>query len=171
MDRRADSIESVSDRERARTRCFRGRRSRVVLTPRRRRQVSGVLVGPTGLGQNISADDGDKNARSPGRARNKPLKPLRAEMPGDSGVPVASTPVLSTFAQGAAGAAGTRHSPRPQGGESYLHSPGCIPPRGRECLSETGTPSLRAKRSNPLFAMTVSKSVACWLFENCIGNE
>src|ERR1700690_4447859 len=33
-------------------------------------------------------------------------------MPSDSGVPVASTPVLS-FAQGAAGAAGTRHSPRP----------------------------------------------------------
>src|SRR5216684_2859695 len=31
----------------------------------------------------ISADDGDKRARSPGRARRKPLKPLRAGMPGD----------------------------------------------------------------------------------------
>src|ERR1700724_3681496 len=30
-------------------------------------------------------DDGDKKARSPGRARNKPLKPLRAGMPGVSG--------------------------------------------------------------------------------------
>jgi hypothetical protein len=29
--------------------CYRGRRSRVVLTPRRRRQVSGGLVGPTGF--------------------------------------------------------------------------------------------------------------------------
>jgi hypothetical protein len=39
-----------------------GRQSRVVLTPRRRRQVSG----------GNSADDGDKKARSPGRARYKP---------------------------------------------------------------------------------------------------
>src|SRR6202035_986778 len=39
-----------------------GRRRRVVLTPRRRRQVGG--------GNTI--DDGDKKARSPGRARNKP---------------------------------------------------------------------------------------------------
>src|SRR4030088_1086855 len=37
-----------------------------------------------------SADDGGKRARSPGRARRKPLKPLRAGMPGDSGVLVYS---------------------------------------------------------------------------------
>src|SRR5713226_2385285 len=87
-------------------------------------------VGPTGLRQNKSADDGGKRARSPGRARNKPLKPLRAGMPGDPGVPVASTPVLSTFAQGAAGAAGTRHSPRPQkGGRELPAQPGRIAPR------------------------------------------
>jgi hypothetical protein len=43
-------------------------------------------VGPTGLRQDISADDGGKRARSPGRARRKPLKPLRAGTPGDSGV-------------------------------------------------------------------------------------
>src|SRR6266851_2512384 len=36
-----------------------------------------------------SADDGGKRARSP-RARGKPLKPLRAGMPGDSGVLVYS---------------------------------------------------------------------------------
>src|SRR5229473_7795806 len=57
-------------------------------------------VGPTGLRQNKSADDGGKRARSPGRARHKPLKPLRAEMPGDSGVPVATTRVLSTLHTG-----------------------------------------------------------------------
>src|SRR5204863_9772420 len=46
-----------------------GRRSRVVLTPRRWRQVGG----------SNSAADGDKKARSPGRVRRKPLKPLRGE--------------------------------------------------------------------------------------------
>ena len=46
-----------------------GRRSRVVLTPRRWRQVGG----------SNSVDDGGKQARSPGRARSKPLKPLRGE--------------------------------------------------------------------------------------------
>jgi hypothetical protein len=35
-----------------------------------------------------SASDGDKKARSPGRARYKPLKPSRAGMPGDPGATV-----------------------------------------------------------------------------------
>src|SRR5579863_2089905 len=48
-----------------------GRRSRVVLTPRRWRQV-----GDDALHR---ADDGGKKARSPGRARYKLLKPLRGE--------------------------------------------------------------------------------------------
>src|SRR5713226_6408630 len=51
-------------------------------------------VGPTGLRQNLSVDDGGKRARSPGRARRKPLKPLRAGMPGDSGVLVYSCAFL-----------------------------------------------------------------------------
>jgi hypothetical protein len=55
-----------------------GRQSRVVLTPRRRRQVS----------QKCLRGDGDKKARSPGRARNKLLKPSRAGMPGDPGATV-----------------------------------------------------------------------------------
>jgi hypothetical protein len=58
-----------------------GRRSRVVLTPRRWRQACGE----------DAAGDGGKKARSPGRARYKPLKPLRAGMPGDPGVPVVAT--------------------------------------------------------------------------------
>ncbi len=60
------------------------------------------------------ANDGGKRARSPGRVRRKPLKPLRAGMPGDSGVLVV-TRVRSTnpSAHETAGAAGTRHSPRP----------------------------------------------------------
>src|SRR6202030_2565091 len=85
----------------------RGRRSRVVLAPRRWRQVGG----------GNSADDGDKKARSPGRARRKPLKPLRAGMPGDPGGPVVTTLVwFLFFPREAAGALGTRHSPRPPGG-------------------------------------------------------
>ena len=57
-----------------------GRRSRVVLTPRRWRQV--------GDDASHHADDGGKQARSPGRARNKLLKPSRAGMPGDPGATV-----------------------------------------------------------------------------------
>src|ERR1700687_4355609 len=64
-------------------------------------------VGPTGLRQNISADDGGKRARSPGRARHKPLKPLRAGMPGDSGVLVVarvrSTTTKCTRGRGCSG--------------------------------------------------------------------
>ena len=71
-------------------------------------------VGPTGFRQNLSADDGGKRARSPGRARHKPLKPLRAGMPG---VPVYSLLLVCFLpmqsAHEAAGAVGTRHSPRP----------------------------------------------------------
>jgi hypothetical protein len=55
-----------------------GRRSRVVLTPRRWRSSSAQETVP---------DDGDKQARSPGRARRKPLKPLRAGMPGVAAYP------------------------------------------------------------------------------------
>jgi hypothetical protein len=58
-----------------------GRRSRVVLTPRRWRQAS----------QKCLRGDGGKKARSPGRARNKLLKPLRAGMPGDPGATVVTT--------------------------------------------------------------------------------
>src|SRR5229473_8249808 len=54
-------------------------------------------VGPTGLRHALSADDGGNQARSPGRARRKPLKPLRAGMPGDPGATVVKTRVLSTL--------------------------------------------------------------------------
>jgi hypothetical protein len=63
-----------------------GRRSRMVLTPRRWRQVCGMAMSAlTGLTRR--ADDGDNKARSPGRVRRKPLKPLRAGMPGDPARP------------------------------------------------------------------------------------
>jgi hypothetical protein len=50
----------------------------VVLAPRRWRQVRGK----------VPRNDGGKRARSPGRARRKPLKPLRGECRAISGVTV-----------------------------------------------------------------------------------
>jgi hypothetical protein len=47
-------LRSVSDQQRADERCCSVRRSRVVLTPRRWRQVRGCYVGPTGLRHNVS---------------------------------------------------------------------------------------------------------------------
>jgi hypothetical protein len=108
-------LKSVSDVRHADERCCSVRRGRVVLTPRRWRQVRGCWVGPTGLqAQRQSVDDGGKRARSPGRARRKPLKPLRAGTPGDSGVLVVTrVRSITTIAHEAAGAAGARCSPRP----------------------------------------------------------
>jgi hypothetical protein len=64
----------------------------------------------------IVACDGDKKARSPGRARRKPLKPFAC---GNAGLIRWTcgdlTRVLLFFAREAAGALDTRHSPRPLG--------------------------------------------------------
>jgi hypothetical protein len=68
---------------------LRGRRSRVVLTPRCWRQVcDDGDAGPSGPAR--LAGDGGKKARSPGRARRKPLKPLRREGRSASAEPVCS---------------------------------------------------------------------------------
>ena len=95
----------VSDQLRADERCCSVRRSRVVLTPRRWRQVRGVKSAQPGLDKTYPLSDGGKRARSPGRARRKPLKPLRAGMPGDSGVLVVTrVRSITTSAHEAAGA-------------------------------------------------------------------
>jgi hypothetical protein len=99
-----------------------------------------VKSAQPGLDKTISADDGGKTARSPRRARRKPLKPLRAGMPGDSGVLVVtrvrSLPTQS--AREAAGAAGTRHSPRPLLGGRFFARLGRIASRGANvCLELT----------------------------------
>src|SRR6267142_4938858 len=86
----------VSDQKRADEGCCSVRRSRVVLTPRRWRQVLRRLVRLNRAGQNLqSAGRRWQKSPIPGRARRKPLKPLRAGMPGDSGVLVV-TRVRST---------------------------------------------------------------------------
>jgi hypothetical protein len=54
-------------------------------------QVRGGFAGPTGpLASHQSVDDGDKRNSSPGRARRKPLKPLRREGRIASAEPVCS---------------------------------------------------------------------------------
>jgi hypothetical protein len=108
-----------------------GRRSRVVLTPRRWRQVS----------QKCLRGDGGKQARSPGRARNKLLKPSRAGMPGDPGATVVTN--ACAFYHCARGCGcnghpafpapllGSRRSPlgvapRPLLGGQFLHNSGAM---------------------------------------------
>ena len=72
-----------------------GRRSRVVLTSRRRHQAL----------RKCPQCDGDNKARSPGRARRNPLKPFARGMPGETGVTVVTTLVCFLFfAREAAGA-------------------------------------------------------------------
>jgi len=97
-------------RRERRTRVPRGRQSRVVLTPRRWCQVGG----------GNSADDGGKKARSPRRARRKPLKPLRGECRAISGVTVVTNSRVFYTPREAAGASDARHSLRPLIGEGRM---------------------------------------------------
>jgi hypothetical protein len=91
-----------------------GRRRRVVLASvadakpaeMRRPNRAWTRLNPRG--------DGDKRNSSPGRARSKPLKPLRGERPGDCRRNRGDCRVLSTCCTRAAGASGARLSPCPQ---------------------------------------------------------
>src|SRR6267142_2469664 len=101
-------------------------------------------VGPTGLRQNLSACDGVKTARSPGRARRKPLKPLRAGTPGDSGVLVV-TRVRSTTTKCTRGRGCNGHPafPTPSLGRKIQQRLGRMARRGRKRVSGIGNPSFR----------------------------
>src|SRR5216683_7142683 len=95
-----------------------------------------------------SADDGGKRNSSPGRARRKPLKPLRREGRMIPPTPVVSTPVLFCCT-GGRGCGGHPAFPAPSvfRRDKFDANLGRIAPRdgARVCLSS----SLRAKRSNP----------------------
>jgi hypothetical protein len=79
------------------TKALMGRRSRVVLAPRRWCQVGDDASHP--------ADDGGNKAQSPGRARRKPLKPSRRECRSNGLTCGDFARVLVSFAREAAGAA------------------------------------------------------------------
>jgi hypothetical protein len=98
---------------------FCGGRSRVVLTPRRWRQAGG----------SDSAGDSGKQARSLGRARRKPLKPLRAGMPGVCGVLVVTNARVYYPPRAAAGALAPG-IPHALFGRKVHAQPGRYPRRG-----------------------------------------
>src|SRR6266567_9141541 len=102
-----------------------------------------------GLDKNISVGDGGKRARSPGRARRKPLKPLRAGTSGDSGVLVVTrVRSITTKCTRGRGCNGHPAFPTPSLGESFINGSGASRREG-EGVSKTIATSLRAKRSNP----------------------
>src|ERR1700674_5055469 len=73
-------------------------------------------VGPTGLRQNLIRGRRWQNSPVTGESAKETVKPLRAGMPGDSGVLVVTrVRSITPIAHEAAGALGIRHSPRPQG--------------------------------------------------------
>src|SRR6266850_3466914 len=129
----------VSDQRRADERCCSVRRSRVVLTPRRWRQVRGVASAQPGLDKTYPLMTVAKEPDHRG-ARRKPLKPLRAGTSGDSGVLVYSCAFLPMqSAHEAAGATGIRRSTRPLRGEGFMQGLGRIARRGRERASGVET--------------------------------
>jgi hypothetical protein len=68
------------------------------------------------------ANDGGKKARSPRRARRKPLKPLRAGMPGDSGVLVYSCAFYYTKRTRGCGCSGHPAFPTPSSGGREINA-------------------------------------------------
>jgi len=136
----------VSDQQRADERCCSVRRSRVVLTPRRWRQVCGVASAQPGLDKTYPQVMVANKPGSPGRARRKPLKPLRAGMPGDSGVLVV-TRVRSTTTKCTRGRGCNGHPafPTPSLGGRFINASGA----SRRGIVKA-YPKLAA-RSNPWF--------------------
>src|ERR1700726_3304725 len=80
-----------------------GRRSRVVLTPRRRRQVS----------RKYPLDDGDKKSPITGESSKETVKTIARGMPGVSGVTVVTNACAFYTPRAAADAPSVRHSLRP----------------------------------------------------------
>src|SRR6266849_4153366 len=118
-------LRSVSDQQHADERCCCVRRSRVVLTPRRWRQVCRVASAQPGLDKTYPQVMVANKPGSPGRARRKPLKPLRAGTSGDSGVLVV-TRVRSTTTKCTRGRGCNGHPafPTPSKGGRFINASG-----------------------------------------------
>src|SRR5467141_2303881 len=127
----------VSDQQRADERCCCVRRSCVVLTPDAGVKFAEFKSAQPGLDKDISAGDGGKQARSPGRARRKPLKPLRAGTSGESGVLVV-TRVRSTNTKCTRGRGCNGHPafPTPSMGGRFINGSGASRGEGANvCLA------------------------------------
>src|ERR1700716_4252679 len=111
----------------------------------------------------LSQGDGDKKARSPGRARRKPVKPLRAGMPGDLGGPVVTTLVWLLFFHARLRvhwAPGIPHALFRAGVSCTTRAESAA--GMRRCVSGITAASLRAQRSNPSFILA-----ALWIDSLC----
>jgi hypothetical protein len=98
------------------------------------------------VGTSTTADDGDKKARSPGRMRNKPLKPFARGMPGETGVTCGGlTRVLFCSAREAAGASIARHSLRPLFWGKDPRTWARFASRERESVDESHTRCLKSE--------------------------
>jgi hypothetical protein len=115
------------------------------------------------LRSRLLGDEGDKQARSPGRARSKPLKPSRAGMPGDPGATVVTNARATYSTRAAAGASGTRHSPRPpfRGGR-FWQQLGHIMPRERGRILRRHHPRKRMIQYSATSVMG-SRVAAYWI--------
>src|ERR1700682_3870686 len=108
--RRADERRLARRSLLAKTGCS-VRQNRVILTPQRLASSLRRFCEPNRADKTIFAGDGVKQARSPGRARYKPLKPLRGEGRIASAEPVCSCAFSYVrLARETAGAARTRSS-------------------------------------------------------------
>ena len=118
------------------------------------------------LRSKLLRDDGDKKARSPGRARRKPLKPLRGECRVISGVTVVTNARVYYPPRAAAGAPGARHSPRPL----IFQKAEFLAQLGRTVSREREVVSWKKSRLGSR-VLTVCKRLAFWLFEIRICNS
>ena len=119
----------------------RGRRSRVVLTPRRWRSRSRRRVPRF-------AGNGGNKARSPGRARSKPLKPLRREGRMNPSKPVATTLVCFFSCTRGRGCGGHPAFPAPslegRAAPSVFRGTRFMQQLGRECVAGRRRCALRS---------------------------
>jgi hypothetical protein len=119
-----------------------GRRSRVVLTPRRWRQA--LRQCPQG--------DGGKKARFTRESTKETVKTIAQGMPGYSGEPVVTTLVcFFIFAREAMGAAGARRSLRPllSEGVRFVDQLGRFTSRERETMPSAVMPREGGASSTP----------------------
>jgi hypothetical protein len=95
------------------------------------------FVGPTGRGHSIFADDGGKRARSPGRARHTPLKPLRRECRVFRRTCGDYARVLPTHCTRGCGCSGHPAFPAPSNGaKDSMQQLGRIAPRGAKSYAD-----------------------------------
>jgi hypothetical protein len=113
-DRRAGQKPVSDQTARGRMMWPSGRRSRVVLTPRRWRQGGGRHLLPNrALGGAYFRRRWWQTSPVTKESTKETVKTIACGNAGCPGVSAVTTRVLSTLAHGAAGAAGTRRSPRP----------------------------------------------------------